>query len=136
MARALDALAGREKRGPVADAPFPFAFLQEGHLGRKGVIVKGRLDLEHPHVLAEQAANAPRRRVQVGMRPVHQRAAVLEGPDVVVVADTPVAHEAGRGGFVATVHGDQVDVHVDEQVGFGHPAVHLDVFAIFGLFPP
>ena len=55
------------------------------------------------------------------------------GADVVVVAHAAVAHQAGRGRLVAAVHGHQVDVDVDEEVGLGHPPVDFDVLALVGL---
>ena len=51
---------------------------------------------------------------------------------VVVVAQAPVAGEAGGHALVAAVHGHQVDVDVDQQVGLGGPPVDLHVLAVVG----
>ena len=53
--------------------------------------------------------------------------------DVVVVAEAPVAGQAGGDALVAAVHGHEVDVDVDEQVALGRPLVDLDVLALVGL---
>ena len=50
--------------------------------------------------------------------------------DVVVVAEARVSGEARRRALVATVHGHEVDVHVDDQVALGGPAAELHVFAV------
>ena len=51
---------------------------------------------------------------------------------VVVVLQAAVGGEAGRDRLVAAVHGDEVDVHVDQQVALGRPPVDLDVLAVVG----
>ena len=62
-----------------------------------------------------------------------KRAGVLQGVDVVVVAQAAVAGQAGGGALVAAVHGHEVDVHVDEQVALGRPLGDLDLLALVGL---
>ena len=52
--------------------------------------------------------------------------------DVVVVAEDAVAREAGGGRLPPAVHGDEVDVDVDEQVGLRRPLVDLDLLALVG----
>ena len=51
---------------------------------------------------------------------------------VVVVPQAAVAGEPGGHALVAAVHGNQVDVDVDEQVDGGRPLVDLDVLALVG----
>ena len=51
---------------------------------------------------------------------------------VVVVAEALVAGQAGGHALVATVHGHQVDVDVDQQVALRGPPVDLDVLALVG----
>ena len=80
----------------------------------------------------EQPAHPPVRSVQLGVVPVHQRPAVLQGPHVVVVPQAPVAGEAGGDRLVAAVHRRQVDVDVDEQVALGGAPVDLHVLALLG----
>ena len=52
---------------------------------------------------------------------------------VVVVAQAAVAGQPGGDALVAAVHGDQVDVDVDQQIGLGRPLVDLHVLALVGL---
>ena len=49
------------------------------------------------------------------------------------MAKSGVARQARRRGLVATVHGNQVDVYIDDQVALGGPAAELHVFAVRGL---
>ncbi len=58
---------------------------------------------------------------------------MLHGVRVVVVAQAAVAGQPGGHALVAAVHGDEVDVHVDQQVRGGGPLVDLDVLALIGL---
>ena len=51
---------------------------------------------------------------------------------VVVVPELAVAGQSGGHALVAAVHGDQVDVDVDEEVARGRPLVDLDVLALVG----
>ena len=122
-----------EEARPVPDRPLPFAFLQETELLGELVGVERRLDLEELHArLGDQPPHAPVRGVQLGIAHVHERAAVLHRAHVVVVLDAPVGGEAGGDRLVASVHGDDVDVHVDEQVALGRASVDLDVLAMIG----
>ena len=57
---------------------------------------------------------------------------VPHGLGVVVVAQALVAGEPRGHALVAAVHGHQVDVHVDQQVGLGGPLVDLHVLALVG----
>ena len=59
--------------------------------------------------------------------PVHERAALLKRPHVVVVAQAAVAGEAGGGALVTAVHGNEVDVDVDEEVALRRPLADLDL---------
>ena len=49
---------------------------------------------------------------------------------VVVVAQAAVRRQAGGRRLPAAVHGDEVDVHVDDQVALGRPAVDLHLLAV------
>ena len=100
----------------------------------EGVVVDRGLDLEDVHTgLADHLAHAPVRVVQGGAVAVHQGAGVLKGVDVVVVAQAAVAGQPGGGALVATVHRDEVDVHVDDEVALGRPLGDLDLLALLGL---
>ena len=71
--------------------------------------------------------------VQLGLVAVHERlgcAACVA--DVVVVARGCGSGQAGGGRLLAAVHGDEVDVDVDEQVALGRPLVDLDLLAVVG----
>ena len=57
---------------------------------------------------------------------------MLQGAHVVVVLQALVGGKAGRDRFVPSVHGDEVDVHVHEQVALCRPPVDLDVLAMIG----
>ena len=81
----------------------------------------------------DETAHAPVRRVQLGGRLVHERLRVAHGLRVVVVAQAAVAGQAGGDALVTAVHGDQVDVDVDEQVRGGRPLVDLHLLALVGL---
>ena len=52
---------------------------------------------------------------------------------IVVVAQAAVAGQSGRHALVAAVHGDQVDVDVDQQVRRGGPLVDLHLLALVRL---
>ena len=58
---------------------------------------------------------------------------VAQRVDVVVRLDAVVRAEADRDRLVAAVHRDDVDVHVDEQVGLGGALGQLDGLAVAGL---
>ena len=55
------------------------------------------------------------------------------GLHVVMVAQALVAGEAGGDALVAAVHGDQVDVHINDQVALRRPTGDLHVLAVRGL---
>src|SRR5207253_9639058 len=98
-----------------------------------GVGVEGGLDLEHLHAGGGQVtAHAPVRGVKLRAVLVHERAAVLHGAHVVVVAQALVRRQTGGHALVAAIHGDQVDVHVDEQVALGGSPIDLHVLALVG----
>ncbi len=63
---------------------------------------------------------------------VHEGVRRLHRGRVVVVAQRPVAGEPDRRRLPATVHGDEVDVDVDEQVRLGGALVDLDLLAQVG----
>ena len=63
---------------------------------------------------------------------VHERVRRLHRGGVVVVAKRSVAGQAHGGRLPATVHGDEVDVDVDQQVGFGGALVDLDFLTLVG----
>ncbi len=50
-----------------------------------------------------------------------------------MVLEAAVAGQAGRHTLVPTIHGDEVDVHVHQEIGRGGPLVDLHVFALVGL---
>ncbi len=52
---------------------------------------------------------------------------------VVVVAQAGVAGEARGGALVAAIHGDKVDVDVDDEVALGCPLVELHGLAVWCL---
>ena len=66
------------------------------------------------------------------MANVHERAAVQHRAHVVVVLDALVGGETRCDRLVPPVHGGEVDVHVDQQVALGRPAVDLDVLTVVG----
>ena len=120
--------------GPVTQRPLPFPLLEEAEVRREGVVVECRLNLEdlHPR-LGDEAAHAPVRGVQFGGRLVHERFRMAHRLRVVVVAQAAVAGQAGRHALVTAVHGDQVDVDVDQQIRGGGPLVDLHFLALFRL---
>ena len=119
--------------GPVPSRPLPLPPLQEAELGGEGVGVQGGLDLEHLDAGGgDVAAHAPVGRVQLRAVLVHERAAVLQGADVVVVAQAAVGGQPGGHALVAPVHGHQVDVHVHHEVAGGGPLADLHVLARVG----
>ena len=84
-------------------------------------------------VVAQHLAHAPDAGVQLAACCWSMKAArVLQRLAVVVVAEAAVAGEAGGGALPAAVHGDEVDVHVDEEVALGRPLVDLDHLAVVG----
>ncbi len=129
----IGASAGGQEGGAVPYPPLPFTLLQERHLRRESVVVEGGLDLKNLYLAAHEPTDAPGRGVQFGVGPVHQRTTVLQCPDIMVVADAAVTHEARRGRFMAAVHSDEVYVDVNEQVRFGHLAVDFDILAFISL---
>ena len=54
---------------------------------------------------------------------------MAHGGDVVVMAQAAVAGQPGSHALVAAVHGNQVDVDVDQQIRLGRPFVDLNVLA-------
>ena len=107
---------GGEVGGLVPGRPLPLALLQEVEGRPEGVVVQGDLDREDLEVLGKQVAHAGGGGVQGARRRVHVGAAVHHRVHVVVVPEAPVGGKAHRHALVATVHGDEVDVDVDEQV--------------------
>ena len=107
---------GGEVGGLVPGRPLPFALLQEVEGRPERVVVKGHLDREDLEVLRKQVPHAGGGGVQGARQRVHVGAAVHHRVHVVVVPEAPVGGKAHRHALVATVHGDEVDVDVDEQV--------------------
>ena len=58
---------------------------------------------------------------------------MAHGGDVVMMAQAAVAGQPGGDALVTAVHGDQVDIDVDQQVGLGGPFVDLHFLAAVGL---
>ena len=117
-------------RGP----PLPLPLLEEREVRRGTVSLLSVVSIWKTFTpeVGDEPAHAPVGRVQLGAVLVHEGAALLHGLRVVVVAEAPVAGEPGGHALVAAVHGDQVDVHVDQQVALGGPLVDLDVLALVG----
>ena len=99
----------------------------------EGGVVEGRLDVEHLDVLVEQFAHAVYGGVHGRVGRVHQGAGVREHVGGVMVADRGVRGEARVDGLVPAVHGDEVDVHVHQQVALGDAAVDRHLLALFRL---
>jgi hypothetical protein len=68
--------------------------------------------------------------VQFALVPIHQAARVLQRLGVVVVAEAAVRREAGGDALPAAVHGDRVDVDVDDQIAVGGALVDLEHLAL------
>ncbi len=67
------------------------------------------------------------------MVPVHEAAGVLQARRVVVLAEAAVARQPGRERLPPAVHGDLVDVRVDDEVGLGGTLVDLEDLALVGV---
>ena len=118
----------------VAGVPLPLALRQEAaeRLGERVGVERG-LDLEDLRaVVAHHLAHPPVALVELGAVLVHERMRRLHRLRVVMVAERAVRGEAGGRRLPAAVHGDQVDVDVDEQVGLGGPLVDLDLLTLRG----
>ncbi len=63
---------------------------------------------------------------------IHERAALAHRVDVVMVTKAAIRREPGGNRLVAAVHRNEVDVHVDQQVGLRCPLADLDLFALVG----
>ncbi len=120
--------------GPVAHRPLPLPLLEEREVRGERVVVERRLDLKDldPR-LGDEAAHAPVGRMELGAVLVHEGLRVPHGLRVVVVAQAAVAGQAGGHALVPAVHGDEVDVHVDQEVRRGGPLVDLHLLALVGL---
>ena len=129
VGRALE----RGERRLLARRPARLGLGQERERPVVHVVVERRLDVEDRDRGLDDLALAVRRVVQLGLRRVHERAAVLQRVDVVVRLDAVVRAEADRDRLVAAVHRDDVDVHVDQQVGLGGALGELDGLAVAGL---
>ena len=100
---------------------------------RERVGVQRGLDLEHLDAgVDEHLAHPPVALVQLRAVLVHEAVAGLHGRRVVVVAQAAVAGQAGGRRLPPAVHGDEVDVDVDEQVRRRRPLVDLDLLAVLG----
>ncbi|CAB4723496.1 unannotated protein [freshwater metagenome] len=122
----------RQHRGLVAHRPLPLALHQEVVGLGEDVVVEGGLDLEDLDVLLDHPPDPPRRVVHRRLLVVHERPGGHHRGGVVVVAQRAVRRQPDADRLVAAVHRDEVDVHVDEQVGLGGPLADLDVLALVG----
>ena len=126
-------LGGGEVERTVLRIPLPLPLGQEIEGLRERVGVQRGLDLEHlGTVVTHDLAHAPRALVQLGGVLVHERVRRLHRGGVVVVAKRSVAGQAHSGRLPATIHGDEVDVDVDQEVGLGGALVDLDLLALVG----
>ena len=115
----------------ILGRPLPLPLGEELEGLRERVGVEGRLDLEHLDArVDEHLAHPPVALVQLAAVLVHEAVAGLHGRRVVVVAQRAVRGQAGGGRLPAAVHGDEVDVDVDEQVRVGGALVDLDLLAL------
>ena len=107
------------------------ALSQEGHRPVEHLVVEGRLDMEDVEVLIDDAADAIDGAVQLGLLRLHVALRAPDGLRRVVGAQAQVVGQAGADGLVASVHGDEVHVQVDDEVRLGglardaHLLVHL-----------
>ena len=83
--------------------------------------------------VGDEPTHAPVGRVQLGRRLVHEGLGVHHGVRVVMVAQAAVAGQTGGHALVPPVHGDEVDVDVDQQVRGGGPLVDLNILTLVGL---
>ena len=120
---------GGEEVGFCEHAPLVLRFCHEVESGGVGLVVQGALYVEDLDVLVEDSAHPVYGGVHSGVRWVHQGAGVGQHLRGVVMADGGVGSQARVHGLVATVHGDEVHVHVDEQVALGDAAADADLFA-------
>ena len=67
------------------------------------------------------------------MVPVHQAAGVLQARRVVMLGQAAVARQSGRERLPSAVHGDLVDVGVNDQVGLRGALVDLEDLALVGV---
>ena len=63
---------------------------------------------------------------------VHEGLRVTHRAHVVMMTQRAVAGETGGGGFPAPVHGDEIDVDVDDEVALRGPLVDLDLLTLLG----
>ena len=124
-----------EERGPVAGRPLPLPLLEHRHRAvRPNVSLLSVVSIWKIFTPASRRTS-PMRQFEwcssEWCRSMND-SAVLHRLDVVVVAQAAVAGQAGGGRLPAAVHGDEVDVHVDEQVALGRPLVDLDLLALVG----
>ena len=127
-------LHGQERR-PVPRRPLPFPPLEHRHRtgGAEAVVVQRCLDLEDTGTgVPHHGALTPVGVVQFGVALVHERPGLQHRGHVVVVAQPLVAGQPGDGALPATVHGHEVDVHVDDQVALGGAAADLHLLAVVG----
>jgi hypothetical protein len=73
-------------------------------------------------VLVDDASDAVDGAVQRRVLGLHVRLAAADRVRRVVRAQTQVVGEPGAHGLVSAVHGDEVDVAIDDEIGFGRTA--------------
>ena len=130
------ALLRRVHQTLVVGRPLPLALVQEAEVLREGLGVQRGLDLEDLHAAGREQPAHPNHRVvdgAVALAWVHVALGVEHRLDVVVVLQRLVAGQTHRDRLVASVHGNQVDVHVDDEVGVGGALADLHVLALVGL---
>src|SRR5215210_4865626 len=130
----LEDLAGRppghHPRRPVVGekvclgdgAPLVLGLCHKVEDGREGGVVEGGLDVEDLYGVVQDLPHPVYGAVHSRVGRVHEGAGVPERLRVVVVADGGVGGDAGVDGLVPPVHGDEVYVHVDDEVALGGPA--------------
>ena len=105
---------------------------EEVELAVEHPVVDGGLDVEDVQVAVDDLADAIHRPVHLGALRVDVRVAVGDVPGRVVRLHALVVGEAGPDRLVAAVHGDEVQVHVDDQVRLGRAAVDDHLLAVGG----
>ena len=118
------------KNGVVPRVPLRLRDLEVTQQAGIDVGVERSLNLEHVQVFFGKFAHAFARVVQGGVGRVHIRAGVQQGVGVVMVPQGAVARQAGADGLVASVHGDEVDVDVHQQVRLGDTPRHFHLLRV------
>ena len=119
---------------PVEVREVLFLLHEEVELPLEHAVVDGGLDVEDLDVLLDDTPLPDHGRVQRArlLARVHVAVAVAHHVGVVIRAQRLVARQARGHRLVATVHGNQVEVNVDEQVALGGALVDLDQLVLVG----